>query len=66
VGYASAVCQSVYGGDILGGRTDRRNDALPDLTLETQIGLAQFGTFLTKLSNLGTLWRKKRVKRVAS
>jgi len=35
--------------------TDRRNDALPDLTLETQIGLAQFGTFLTELSNLGAL-----------
>jgi len=31
------------------------NDALPDLTLETQIGLAQLGTFLTKLSDLGAL-----------
>jgi hypothetical protein len=42
-------------GDVLGERTDRRNDALPNLTLKTQIGLAQFGAFLTELSNLGAL-----------
>ena len=41
--------------DVLGERTDRRNDALPNLTLETQICLAQFGAFLTELSNLGAL-----------
>jgi hypothetical protein len=41
-------------GDVL-ERTDRGNDAFPNLTLETQIGLAQFGAFLTKLSDLGAL-----------
>jgi hypothetical protein len=41
---------------ILGKKeTHGGNDALPDLTLETQIGLAQLGTFLTKLSDLGAL-----------
>lgn len=47
------------------GRTYRRNDALPDLALEAQIGLAQFGALLTELSDLRTLWEKE-VKRVAS
>ena len=42
-------------GNVVGERTDRRDDALPDLTLKTQICLAQFGAFLTELSNLGTL-----------
>lgn len=47
-------------------RIERTYHAFPNLTLETQIGLAQFGAFLTKLSNLGALKeRKKGVKRVA-
>jgi hypothetical protein len=49
------VCQLLSRDDVRGETTDRRKDALPNLTLETQIGLAQFGAFLTELSNLGTL-----------
>ena len=40
------------------GRTHRRNDALPNLALEAQIGLPQLGAFLTKLSNLRALCEK--------
>jgi hypothetical protein len=45
--------------------THRGDDALPDLTLEAQIGLAQLGAFLTKLSNLCALW-KMGIKGVAN
>ena len=36
--------------------TYRCDDAVPNLTLEAQICLAQLGTFLTELSYLCALW----------
>jgi hypothetical protein len=50
--------------DILGGRTYRRNDALPNQTLEAQIGLAQFGALLTELRDLRTLLKRSQDGRV--
>lgn len=50
--------------DILGGRAYRRNDALPNQTLEAQIGLAQFGALLTELRDLRTLGKRSQDGRV--
>jgi hypothetical protein len=38
------------------GYTYRSNDALSDLTLEAQIGLAKLGALVAKFSNLCALW----------